>query len=297
MFDLRYHVASLAAVFLALVIGILVGVGLSGRGFVGEAERKNLTGQIGDLRAERDTALAQLEAAQGAGAALEEYAERTYPALVPRKLDGMSIALVFAGSVDQAVVGAVTEAVRDAGGAIERMRALRMPLDGDGVDEALRGRIATRSLAGVDQRTALGRELGRELVSGGALPLWTQLEGVIVEERSGELRSPVDGVVVARPVAPQQGETQDFLTGLYGGLVRAGRPAVGVDTASRAFPAVPAFKRAGLSTVDSVETDAGRLALVLVLAGGPAGSYGVEGEAADGVVPTVAPAAPPAPGE
>ena len=32
MFDLRYHVASLAAVFIALIIGILVGVGLSGSG-------------------------------------------------------------------------------------------------------------------------------------------------------------------------------------------------------------------------------------------------------------------------
>jgi hypothetical protein len=32
MFDLRYHVASLAAVFLALIIGILVGVGISDRG-------------------------------------------------------------------------------------------------------------------------------------------------------------------------------------------------------------------------------------------------------------------------
>ena len=32
MFDLRYHVASLAAVFLALIIGILVGVGISREG-------------------------------------------------------------------------------------------------------------------------------------------------------------------------------------------------------------------------------------------------------------------------
>ncbi len=32
MFDLRYHVASLIAVFLALIIGILVGVGLAGSG-------------------------------------------------------------------------------------------------------------------------------------------------------------------------------------------------------------------------------------------------------------------------
>ena len=50
MFDLRYHVASLTAVFVALVIGILVGVGLSGKGFVNDAERDNLTSQISALQ-------------------------------------------------------------------------------------------------------------------------------------------------------------------------------------------------------------------------------------------------------
>jgi len=38
MFDLRYHVASLTAVFLALVIGILVGVGIADRGLVDRAK-------------------------------------------------------------------------------------------------------------------------------------------------------------------------------------------------------------------------------------------------------------------
>ena len=51
MFDLRYHVASLAAVFVALVIGIFVGVGLSGKGFVNDAERANLQARIDELRA------------------------------------------------------------------------------------------------------------------------------------------------------------------------------------------------------------------------------------------------------
>ena len=37
MFDFRYHVASLVAVFLALVIGILVGVGIADRGVREEA--------------------------------------------------------------------------------------------------------------------------------------------------------------------------------------------------------------------------------------------------------------------
>src|SRR5205085_6669878 len=34
MLDFRYHVTSLVAVFLALIVGIVVGVGISGSGFV-----------------------------------------------------------------------------------------------------------------------------------------------------------------------------------------------------------------------------------------------------------------------
>src|SRR5918994_1919438 len=53
MFDLRYHVASLAAVFVALLIGILVGVGLIGKRigllFVGSPDE--------ELRASVTTAL------------------------------------------------------------------------------------------------------------------------------------------------------------------------------------------------------------------------------------------------
>src|ERR671919_713684 len=50
MFDLRYHAASLLAVFVALILGIVIGVGLSGRGFVEESERRNLNSQIDELR-------------------------------------------------------------------------------------------------------------------------------------------------------------------------------------------------------------------------------------------------------
>jgi hypothetical protein len=45
------------------------------------------------------------------------------------------------------------------------------------------------------------------------------------------------------------------------------------------------FKRGGLSTVDSVATPAGRLALVLLLGGAEPGDYGVEETASDGVLP------------
>ena len=45
MFDLRYHVTSLAAVFIALLIGILVGVALASHG-LGNTERKSLEDDI-----------------------------------------------------------------------------------------------------------------------------------------------------------------------------------------------------------------------------------------------------------
>ena len=56
MFDFRYHVASLAAVFLMLVVGILIGVGISGRGFVDDAERNHLEREIAGLKEDVDAA-------------------------------------------------------------------------------------------------------------------------------------------------------------------------------------------------------------------------------------------------
>ena len=77
--------------------------------------------------------------------------------------------------------------------------------------------------------------------------------------------------------------------GLYQGLARAGVPAVGVERSRRrASSAIPAFARAGLSTVDSVETSAGRLALVLVLAGAEPGHYGVGDSGDERILPPVA---------
>lgn len=287
MFDFRYHVASLAAVFVALVIGILVGVGLSGRGFVDDAERKNLEGQIDDLRAERDAAVDGLEEVEQRGLALDEYADGTYPALVRGRLRDARVALLFVGPVDQGVRGAVQEAIRDAGGTVVRMRAIDAPIDDEAVTRALATRPALRGLAPPGRREELGRALGEELVDGGQTPLWDALSGVLVVERSGPSKPRADAVVIARPARPQAGTTQALLTGLYRELADARAPAVGVDSVAAASAAIPAFRRAGLSTVDSIELSPGRLALVLLLAGAADGSYGVTADAVDGVLPPV----------
>src|SRR6185436_15333867 len=218
MFDLRYHVASLAAVFVALVIGIFVGVGLSGRGFVNDAERKNFEARIDELQADRDSAEAAAKSAARRGDALDAFADTTYTSLVRRRLAGTKVGVVFVGSVDQGLAGTIRRTIADAGGRVVRMRALRVPLDPEAVDQALRGEPDTRELAGEDRRTRLGNAIARELVQGGQTPVLDRLASLLVEEQLGLSKAPLDAVVVARPTRPQQGETEDFLSGLYSGL-------------------------------------------------------------------------------
>ena len=185
MFDLRYHVASLAAVFVALVLGIFVGVGLSGRGFVSDAERENLQSRIAELGVERDDAVARAQAAGLRGTALDDYARTSYPDLVRDRLDGRSVGVVFVGSVDQGVAETVRRAVDDAGGRVATFRALRVPLDDEAIDAALGADPATRELAGPDNREQLGRALARELVTAGPDPVLDRVAAELVEEQSG----------------------------------------------------------------------------------------------------------------
>ena len=296
MFDLRYHVASLAAVFVALVIGIFVGVGLSGQGFVNDAERANLQARIDELRAERDTAVQQASVADVRGEAFGDFAETAYPELVEGRLDGKAVGVVFVGSVDQSIAGAIRGSVADAGGRVARMRALRVPLDTESVDDALGADPDLRDLAGAGRRERLGRELARELVAGAPSPILRRLAATLVEEQSGISPVTLDAVVVARAAPPQHGETQDFLAGLYGGLAAAPIPSVGVDVQGTQRSPLPIFRRRGLSTVEAIDEAAGRVALVFLLGGARPGSYGTGSDAVDGVLPDPPPAPPQAEG-
>ncbi len=290
MFDLRYHVASLTAVFVALVIGILVGVGLSGKGFVNDAERANLNREIEDMRQQRDGAQKSLEAAGRGEVALKDFADTAYPAVVPGRLEGQKVAVLFIGPIDRAVAFAIGKAVRDAGGTVVRTRSIGVPLDPEAVQKALRRLPAFRQLAGTDRLDALGTALADELAAGGPTPLWDALDELLVQEREGSATPRVDALVVVRTAEPQRGPTKAFLSGVYTGLARSGAPAVGTEAADTAPSAFPAFALAGLSTVDSVDTAAGRLGLVLLLGGAEPGSYGVGKDATDGVLPTIPPA-------
>jgi hypothetical protein len=289
VFDLRYHVASLAAVFLALVIGILVGVGISGRGFVDDAERTRLEGDINELRDALEVEREQTDDLERRQEAAQEFVEGAYPVLVRNRLAGKRVAVLVIGSFDS-TLDAVREVVtEESGGDLVRVRAVRVPLPVDEVERELQGQDAFGGYVGEDELGNLGRDLGRELVTGGETPLWDALAPELVEQRAFESSDEADAVVVIRSVEPQQRETARFLAGLYSGVGSLGKPAVGVEPARVQQSAIPVFQRHSLSTVDGIDTSVGRLALVLLLGGADAGAYGVRDTAEDGILPPIEP--------
>jgi hypothetical protein len=282
MFDLRYHVASLAAVFVALLIGILVGVAMSGK--VDDAEKQSLQSNVNRLEAELSAASERSAGDTREQKAFRAFVKNAYPALIADRLVGKRIAIVFVGPVDAAVRRDIQRTIEDAGSSNPvRIRALKVPIDPSRIDGELDGDLAQYRTEFDD----LGGELARELVDGGDTPAWDALTPFIVEEKSGSFRRPVDGVVVARTVQAQQGDTSRFLKGFYSTLADINVPTIGVEPSGVSESAVGVWSSAGLSTVDDIETPAGRLALALLLSGSSIGNYGLKETADEGIVPPV----------
>jgi hypothetical protein len=289
VFDLRYHVASLAAVFLMLVVGILIGVGIAGRGFVDDAERRQLEGRIAELEGDLEAATASAEDLELRQRAAENFVEGAYPVLAEGRLEGRTVAVLVLGSVDATFTEIETAIESDAGGRVARMRSLTLPLPVDDVEAAVLSHSELGGYVGEPQLANVGRDLGRELANGGETPLWDVLEGQLVETREGALSEPVDAVVVMRTAEPQEGPGSRFLAGLYQGLGGVGVPVAGVEPTRVEQSAIPAFQRYGLSTVDGVDEELGKLALILLLAGGDRGDYGLRDTAEDGILPPIEP--------
>ena len=88
----RYHAASLAAVFLALAIGILIGVGLGHK--VVSGTTKNLEQS---LKSDLASARGRADDLQGQLNRQNEFEQQVYPTLAGRVLRGERIAVVALG--------------------------------------------------------------------------------------------------------------------------------------------------------------------------------------------------------
>jgi Copper transport outer membrane protein, MctB len=289
VFDLRYHVASLVAVFFFFVVGILVGAAISDPTLADRAVEQQLRDRINELEGRLEAAQAQSEE----DAAARDFVTASYDAVMAERLAGLRIGILYVGRADDGL--GIEEAIEDAGGNVTRMRVVDVPIDPDAVHAAVEGTDEGTRFADDEELQGLGEALAEEFVRGGEAPLWEALTEELVQEQSGAFDEPLDAVVLARTERPGTTTTGRFVIGLFEGMP-AGVPAVGVESTRTVPSAVPAYRRSGLSIVDDVDRRLGKIALAVLLAGGEPGHYGLK-EGRDGAVPPIEPVEPqPEPG-
>ncbi|MGH3700154.1 MAG: copper transporter [Pseudonocardiaceae bacterium] len=310
MISLRYHVISIAAVFLALALGVVLGsTAISGRLLSGlSSNRDELGRQVSDLQAERTGLQARLADADVFGASVG-------PRVVNGALRGRTVVLVTTADANPADRDAISALVSNAGatvtGELQLTEAFTDPSRSDQLSE-----LSTRLLpAGLrlptapDAGTLAGGLLGSLLLinpqNGKAQATAAETTAVLAGlgdggfVRVGPQVLPAQLVVVltggssrANSSGDRAGILARFATQLDragAGAVLAGRPGsaegngpIGVVRADTAAASV-------LSTVDDVSTAAGRVVTVLALAEqaqGRAGRYGTGGTA-QAVVPAI----------
>jgi hypothetical protein len=287
LFDLRYHVASLAAVFLALIIGILVGAGLAGRTDVEGTERQLLEGRIAELQRDKEELSAETDLLQSQREAADDYVGETYDVVMNGRLRATNVAVLFVGPSHDDTLEAVEQTLEDASapGLVE-MEALELPVNPQEIENALDPQFSGLTLDEV------GRRLADELITGGETPFWDALTPVLVQDHRGTSSVEADAVVVSQTAVAPDAPTRLLLDGIYAGLARGGVPVVGVERTDVRGPSrIPLYQTRGLSSVDSVDTLVGRVALAALLAGGPEGHYGLKPSAENGPLPRIEPLA------
>lgn len=273
MFDFRYHALSLAAVFLALGIGIVLGVTI-GDSLVSETEEGLRSNLRGDLVSARD----QVEDLRGELGERDEVIGRSYPLLVADRLERQRVAIVVLGSLPDDVAGPMRDAIRDAGGEVDSTSVLASPPDERALGDAVGGRFE-RLGSDEDLLRDLGERIGRSIVLGGRVA--NTLERQLDEEFQGDYEG-ADAVVVYREPADDQSDTAVALQeSLIDGLVtRRNVPVVGVERSDTDPSQIRFYRDNGLSTVDNLDEAAGRIALVFAL-DGERGSFGFKDSAED----------------
>ena len=299
MFDFRYHALSIASVFLALTIGLLLGIAIGDAGLVSSAGsdvRKSLRGDV--TRARAESARLRVELRQR-----ERFEADLYPLLVGDRLAGQRVGLIGLGGLDDGTIRYVREALKDSGGRLAGVAVVRQPVSASAIpaEPAAPKRPTTTKTtttpappapaapaivdAGAAER--FGVRVGIGLINGGTFIRRVRRD--LLESSSGRIDG-LDAVVLVRK--PFKGDAEEvaitdaFNDGLVAGLTQDDSPVVGAEQTTTKPSQIPWYTDHKLPSVDNIDQLPGRVALVFTL-NGASGAYGVK-DTAQALLPKAA---------
>lgn len=272
MIDLRTHLASLVAVFLALGIGILIGVDMiGGKTLVSQekATARQLEADLTKYHHQNVQMAANLRMRNATIQILDQFGGQAVPVLVASRLAGIHVAVVMTSDQDPSIL---TQVIRDAGGTMGPVISLE-PLTAKKMGQAASLLGVGPTAVGIDG--AMAQDMATSLASGnpGQMP---KLKAAGLFHVIGGFNQPVEAVLlVAGRTQERDTVAQTFGVPLVQDLKSHGVTLTEGEMVEipPADSTIPLFDGLGIATVDDLDTAPGEVSMVWGL-GGATGTWG-----------------------
>jgi hypothetical protein len=280
--DLRYHVVSLVAVFLALGLGIIVGINFGKNENLGvdqQIDRLEQTYQ--KIREDQKILQTSLQAKETMLQSAEEFQKAILPNLILNRLLGKRIAIIRTNdAVDFKYTKNLVDLLKQAGAEVTSVTSFLKPLDL--TDAGLKTEmIAAFGLAGVEDKNLTAmvwRKALRTIIIGEGNAELAYLQNIDLVKLWGEYNRGYIDTLLFFGGANSEETDQEKMVDLP--LLEAVRKldvkVIGVEPSFVTYSYMRLYQSKIKGTIDNVDTPPGEMTLVYMLASGNRGHYGTK---------------------
>jgi hypothetical protein len=276
--DIRYHIASLAAVFIALGIGILVGSLINGDDFLVRQQHHLITMLENDVRkimVQKEDLVTQISSLQNSNELMQKFVDIVSSGIVNDVLRDKIVSLMFVTcNIDESLVKGIEGLVKMAGGSLGTVCSFGGVLDVSVDTQALYALLGLPAKSSDAEFTKVIREIGRGVTGGADLGLVTHMLENGFLTVSGDSSIKPDVLILIANSSGRQYSSTKIDNALFEGARDCGVRVVAAEVSTAKQTYLAPYIQHAVSTVDNVETHFGRLALILVAAGVD-GNFGV----------------------
>lgn len=284
MIDIRYHIASLVAVFLALAVGILIGSTVVGSDVLLDQQKKIITrleNEFAKMRQQMDALSSENKFIAQIAKNYEQYSQAVSPPIIRNRLANMKLALIVTGG--QEIPAGLLNSLSLAGARVTSTTVMLPGIDlsNEQLKIGLCDLYQVSHDTPVDElRKMIAHSLVSMVVYGDSEEVRDYLRKNNLTSFNGQYGIPLDAVIII-------GGTNDLRfyhpasldEGIIGYLLKTKVKTFGCETSRVQYSYMVNYQKYDISTVDDIDLTPGQVALIRAIEG-EAGDYGVKDTAA-----------------
>jgi len=278
--DLKYHIASLVAVFLALGLGILIGSTVSGGDAIIEQQQQladNLEQQLEELREKNEIMQMEIASIQVDYNIQKQFEEQALPLMIQDKLKDKSLAIIETNNYSFS--DDLINTLNMAGGEVKSVTTILNGLNAGEKKDEICKELGWGSLSDETFIRRIAKAVAEGVCMGDNLAVLNYLAGKELLDMKGDFGVQLDGLIIVGGSQDNQNikiKVIDIPIIEY--FLSRKIPVFGVEKSNVVCSYMEEYQKKRISTVDNIDTIPGQVALVLAISGKP-GHYGVKSTA------------------